>query len=165
MAPVEATSGCMLPLRQLAAQRLSPPPPADYKALKDLIKESAAEEATAGVQSFSPRTTSLTVQRAADKRDSGAGGTRIAMQTAFCLLQGRAPAARASLSVQHSAGLRAQCSPAMQEVPMRHLRLAAGGLPLRSVTLISRTCNRAATCQVAPSTAASRQLHGVGLLT
>lgn len=42
----------------------------DYKALKDLIKESAAEEATAGVQSFSPRTTSLTVQRAADKRDS-----------------------------------------------------------------------------------------------
>lgn len=45
---------------------------ADYKALKDLIKESAAEEATAGVQSFSPRTTSLTVQRATDKRDSGA---------------------------------------------------------------------------------------------
>ena len=46
--------------------------PADYKGLKDLIKESAAEEATAGVQSFSPRTTSLTVQRAADRRDSGA---------------------------------------------------------------------------------------------
>ncbi|EFN52611.1 hypothetical protein CHLNCDRAFT_58814 [Chlorella variabilis] len=42
----------------------------DYKGLKDLIKESAAEEATAGVQSFSPRTTSLTVQRAADRRDS-----------------------------------------------------------------------------------------------
>lgn len=42
----------------------------DYKALKDLIKESAAEEATAGVTNFSPRTTSLTVQRAADRRDS-----------------------------------------------------------------------------------------------
>lgn len=46
---------------------------ADYKALKDLIKESAAEEASAGgVTNFSPRTTSLTVQRAADRRDSGA---------------------------------------------------------------------------------------------
>ena len=44
---------------------------ADYKALKDLIKASAAEEQTAGVQHFSPRTTSLTVQRAADRRDSG----------------------------------------------------------------------------------------------
>ncbi|PSC71737.1 VTC domain-containing [Micractinium conductrix] len=42
----------------------------DYKALKDLIKASAVEEATAGVQSFSPRTTSLTVQRSADRRDS-----------------------------------------------------------------------------------------------
>lgn len=46
---------------------------ADYKGLKDLIKQSAAEEQTAGVQSFSPRTTSLTVQRAADRRDSGGG--------------------------------------------------------------------------------------------
>ena len=45
---------------------------ADYKGLKDLIKESAAEEETAGAQGFSPRTTSLTVQRAADRRDSGA---------------------------------------------------------------------------------------------
>jgi hypothetical protein len=37
-----------------------------------LIKASAAEEQTSGVQNFSPRTTSLTVQRAADRRDSGA---------------------------------------------------------------------------------------------
>ncbi|KAL4855568.1 Vacuolar transporter chaperone 4 [Chlorella vulgaris] len=42
----------------------------DYKGLKDLIKESAAEEQMSGVQSFSPRTTSLTVQRATDRRDS-----------------------------------------------------------------------------------------------
>eukprot|EP00887_Chlorella_sp_A99_P007158 scaffold2.g7158.t1 len=41
-----------------------------YKALKDLIKRSAEEHANAGTLSFSPRTTSLTVQRAADKRDS-----------------------------------------------------------------------------------------------
>ena len=47
-------------------------PTADYKALKDLIKAAAEEEANAGPQAFSPRTTSLTVQRAADRRDSGA---------------------------------------------------------------------------------------------
>ena len=51
---------------------LNPTLPTDYKALKDLIKEAAEEAATAGVQGFSPRTTSLTVQRAADRRDSGA---------------------------------------------------------------------------------------------
>lgn len=61
-----------------------PRPPADYKALKDLIKESAAEEAAAGgVTNFSPRTTSLTVQRAADRRDSGAHSSACPWQ-AFC---------------------------------------------------------------------------------
>ena len=58
-----------------------PPPPAcpatlppdaylDYKGLKDLIKASAAELEQQGVVSFSPRTTSLTVQKHADARDS-----------------------------------------------------------------------------------------------
>ncbi|GAB4819711.1 hypothetical protein N2152v2_006757 [Parachlorella kessleri] len=43
----------------------------DYKALKDLIKESASEDAAVGVGvNYSPRTTSLSVQRAADRRDS-----------------------------------------------------------------------------------------------
>ena len=49
---------------------LLPPQYLDYKALKDLIKRSVEEYANAGVTNFSPRTTSLTVQRATDKRDS-----------------------------------------------------------------------------------------------
>jgi SPX domain protein involved in polyphosphate accumulation len=42
----------------------------DYKGLKDLIKEAAADAATTGETSFSPRTTSLTVQRVNNKKDS-----------------------------------------------------------------------------------------------
>ncbi len=42
----------------------------NYKALKDLIKEATAEAATAGEVSFSPRTTSLTVQRVNNKKDT-----------------------------------------------------------------------------------------------
>lgn len=42
----------------------------DYKGLKELIKEASAEAAIAGETSFSPRTTSLTVQRVNNKKDS-----------------------------------------------------------------------------------------------
>ena len=71
--PLRPSPPCMAPpAPQFSNRHLAPPPSADYKALKDLIKASAVEEATAGVQSFSPRTTSLTVQRSADRRDSGA---------------------------------------------------------------------------------------------
>jgi SPX domain protein involved in polyphosphate accumulation len=43
----------------------------DYKCLKDLIKEAARQQEEAGVAGgYSPRTTSLTVQRAMDSRDS-----------------------------------------------------------------------------------------------
>jgi SPX domain protein involved in polyphosphate accumulation len=42
----------------------------DYKCLKDLIKEAARQQEEAGVSAYSPRTTSLTVQRAMDSRDS-----------------------------------------------------------------------------------------------
>ena len=68
----------------LSSMSSSPSPPADYKALKDLIKESAAEEQTAGPQHFSPRTTSLTVERAADRRDSGAATRGSGGQGARC---------------------------------------------------------------------------------
>ncbi|KAH7623032.1 hypothetical protein Ndes2526B_g02326 [Nannochloris sp. 'desiccata'] len=42
----------------------------DYKCLKDLIKAAARQQEEAGVTEYSPRTTSLTVQRAMDSRDS-----------------------------------------------------------------------------------------------
>ncbi|KAL6772253.1 VTC4B [Auxenochlorella protothecoides x Auxenochlorella symbiontica] len=42
----------------------------DYKALKDLIKISAADYESNTLPSFSPRTTSLTVQRVQNRRDS-----------------------------------------------------------------------------------------------
>lgn len=42
----------------------------EYKALKDLIKECQKEAEIAGETSFSPRTTSLTVQRYANQKDS-----------------------------------------------------------------------------------------------
>lgn len=42
----------------------------DYKGLKDLIKESAQEAATSGPAAFSPRTTSLSIARAAKKADA-----------------------------------------------------------------------------------------------
>ena len=42
----------------------------DYKGLKDLIKESAAEVQSTGVAAFSPRTTSLSIARAAKKSDA-----------------------------------------------------------------------------------------------
>jgi SPX domain protein involved in polyphosphate accumulation len=42
----------------------------DYKGLKDLIKESAKEAETAGPAAFSPRTTSLSIVRAAKTADA-----------------------------------------------------------------------------------------------
>jgi len=42
----------------------------DYKGLKDLIKESAKEAETSGPTAFSPRTTSLSIVRAAKKADA-----------------------------------------------------------------------------------------------
>lgn len=42
----------------------------DYKGLKDLIKESAKEAETSGPAAFSPRTTSLSIARAAKKADA-----------------------------------------------------------------------------------------------
>jgi len=42
----------------------------DYKGLKDLIKESAKEAETSGPTAFSPRTTSLSIARAAKKADA-----------------------------------------------------------------------------------------------
>jgi SPX domain protein involved in polyphosphate accumulation len=42
----------------------------DYKGLKDLIKKCQKEAETAGEASFSPRTTSLTVQRYSNTKDS-----------------------------------------------------------------------------------------------
>jgi SPX domain protein involved in polyphosphate accumulation len=42
----------------------------DYKGLKDLIKESAKEAETAGPTAFSPRTTSLSIVRAAKTADA-----------------------------------------------------------------------------------------------
>ncbi|KDD71948.1 hypothetical protein H632_c4120p0, partial [Helicosporidium sp. ATCC 50920] len=42
----------------------------DYKSLKDLIKESAQERDEGGLPNYSPRMTSLTVQRAANPMDS-----------------------------------------------------------------------------------------------
>ena len=42
----------------------------DYKALKDLIKASSKEAESGAETSFSPRTTSLTVQRYSSNKDS-----------------------------------------------------------------------------------------------
>ncbi len=42
----------------------------DYKGLKDLIKESAKEAETSGPAAFSPRTTSLSIVRAAKTADA-----------------------------------------------------------------------------------------------
>jgi glycerophosphodiester phosphodiesterase len=42
----------------------------NYKGLKDLIKQAQQESEKAGEASFSPRTTSLTVQRVSNKKDS-----------------------------------------------------------------------------------------------
>lgn len=42
----------------------------DYKRLKDLIKDSAKEAETTGPAAFSPRTTSLSIVRAAKQADA-----------------------------------------------------------------------------------------------
>lgn len=116
-------SPCTLRRRRSRLPRLdsdpSPLQTADYKALKDLIKESATEEATAGVQSFSPRTTSLTVQRAADKRDSGALPARRS-----CGLPGLEAAARARRGPAGSALVSAPPHP-LPTPPPSSLRTAA----------------------------------------